>query len=92
MDIGVWLNFLAQSTAPLIGCYAIVAVVTGLALAFPAGVPRWAAVTISVLVPLVGPLVLMVVVAVRRTRRPLLTGTQATPPRRSRPNRQSPPR
>ncbi|PPH97815.1 hypothetical protein C5C56_11720 [Rathayibacter sp. AY1D1] len=80
MDIGVWLNFLAQSTALLIGCYVIVAVVTGLALAFPAGVPRWAAVTISVLVPLVGPLVLMVVVAVRRTRRPLRTGTQATPP------------
>ncbi|QHC57209.1 hypothetical protein [Rathayibacter sp. VKM Ac-2760] len=70
MDIGGWLNFLAQSTVLLVGCHLIVALVTGLALAPPAGVPKWAALVICALVPVLGPLVLAVVVLVRTLRRP----------------------
>lgn len=70
MDLNGWLNFLAQSTLLFVLCWVAVAVVTGLALALPAGVPPWASALIATLLPVVGTLVLLVLVVIRLARRP----------------------
>ncbi|NQX12305.1 hypothetical protein HQQ80_11765 [Microbacteriaceae bacterium VKM Ac-2855] len=68
MDLSGWMNFLAQSMFLFVLCWVAAAVVTGLALALPAGLPQWAGAVIATLLPVIGPFVLLVLVLIRLIR------------------------